>query len=72
MLVPLQRFHLDTPLRYDKAFSEVKNSYIKNAYNSINDDYGSNVDYIFRNGEWFYTTEYADFGSGEIITFNNG
>ena len=56
--------HLGIPLPNEVAFSKVKNSYIKSTYYSIDDDYGSNVNYIFINRDWFYTTEYADSGSG--------
>ena len=41
---------------------------MKSAYYIIQDDYGTNANEIWMNGDCFYTTEYVDFGSGVKTT----
>ena len=50
------------PLDYN--FNEVKYFYIKNAYRSICDDYGVNVEKILMNEDWFYTPSCHKFSNG--------
>ena len=56
--------HLDIPLPQEDGFSKIKNSYIQSANCSICDNYSGNASEIWINGDRFYTTEYANFGSG--------
>ena len=60
--------HLGIPLPHENGFSKVKNAYIKSTYYSIFDNYCTNSNEIWMAGDWFYMTEYADFGSGGKTT----
>ena len=55
-------YHFFLPLDYN--FNEVKYFYIKNAYRSICDDYGVNVEKILMNEDWFYTPSCHKFSNG--------
>ena len=46
----------------------VKNSYTKDTYYSICDNYDVNADEIRKNGDWLYMVEYCNFGDGEKAT----
>ena len=50
---------------YEDGSSKFNSSYIRNAYYNICNDYYANANEIWMNGYWFYTTEFADFVSGE-------
>ena len=54
--------HLGTSLPHEDGFSKVKSSYNKSACYSIYDNYDVNVDGLWLNGDWFYTTKYSVFG----------
>ena len=49
-------------LPHKGGFSKVKNSYIQSAYYSLCDDYGVDPSETWMYGDWFYTTDYANFG----------
>ena len=53
---------LDISLSHEDGFSKVKNSYIQSAYYSLCDDYGVDLSETWMYGDWFYTTDYANFG----------
>ena len=55
--------HSSVSLPQEDAFKKVGNSYIESACYSICYDYGTKANEIGMNGDWFYITEYADFGS---------
>ena len=54
---------LGAHLPHDGGFSEVRNAFIKNSYNSICNDYVVNPDKTWLHGNWFYTKSYAVFTS---------
>ena len=49
---------------HEDGFRKNKNPYIKSVYYSICDDYDTNANEIWMNGDWFYTGTYAVFNSG--------
>ena len=51
-------------LPHENCFAKVKNSCVRSAYYSIDDDYDVNAYEIWINGDGFYTTVYACFGDG--------
>ena len=60
--------HLGIPSPHVEGLSKVKNSYIKNAYYNICDDYGVNAEEMWMNEDWFYMTAYANFDDGGKAT----
>ena len=66
------RDHLRNPFPHEDDFRKVKNSYIKCVYYNIYDDYGVNVDEIWTNGDWFYTTNDGDGNYGKYGNFGDG
>ena len=59
--------NLGTPLPYEDGFSKVKNSYIQGVHYSICNDYGVNPNETWIYGDWFYTTSYAIFTTGQKL-----
>ena len=53
---------LGNSLPHEDGFSKVKNSHIQSAYYSLCDDYGVDLSETWMYGDWFYTTDYANFG----------
>ena len=50
---------------HENGFCMVKNSYTKDTYYSICDNYDVNADEIRKNGDWLYMVEYGHFDDGE-------
>ena len=63
------RFHVYFHIRcifislpHKDGFSNFKNVYSKSAFYSTCYDYGVDVDKTWMHGDWFYTTDYGNFG----------
>ena len=61
-------YELGISLPHEDWFSKVKNSYIQNVYYSLCDDYDVDSTETWMYGDWFYTTDYANFGHEVKVT----
>ena len=60
--------HLDISLPHKDGSRKLKHSYIKSAYYSIGDAYGSTADETWMYGDYFHTANFVIFGNGGYST----